>query len=175
MMDELRLSGVKMKGESSVWLPSWQSIISVPGEVAAGGVVLPTLRTLVLGLEHVEQTGGVLAPTVAGEEGLVGVGRRLPVVQPKDAVRAGGRLRGGAGSGRPPAGRGGGGGGSWLRGLRLRLLLDDGARAGGDEGVGRGWVGQRLRGEEERRNVRENSQTAVETFLAKFQVNIFQF
>ena len=53
----------------------------MPGEVAAGGVVLPALRTLVLRLEHVKQAGRVLAPTVAGEEGLVGVGRGLSVIE----------------------------------------------------------------------------------------------
>ena len=48
-----------------------------PGQVAAGGVVLPALCALVLGLVHVVQTGRVLAAPVAGEEGLVGVGGGL--------------------------------------------------------------------------------------------------
>ena len=77
--------------------------VHVPGQVAAGGVVLAALCTLVLRLVHIEQAGRVLAPPVAGEEGLVGVGRGLPVVQFEDSVRAGGRLRRGAGSGCPPA------------------------------------------------------------------------
>ena len=42
--------------------------MALPGEVAAGGVILPTLRTLVLRLEDIEQAGGVLTPTVTGEE-----------------------------------------------------------------------------------------------------------
>ena len=54
---------------------------ALPGEVAAGGVVLATLRALVLWLVDIEQTGGVLAPPVTGKEGLVGVGRGLSVIE----------------------------------------------------------------------------------------------
>ena len=43
-------------------------ILKIPRQVAAGGVILPTLRTLVLWFEDIEQTGGVLAPAVTGEE-----------------------------------------------------------------------------------------------------------
>ena len=54
---------------------------ALPGEVAAGCVVLATLRALVLWLVDIEQTGRVLAPPVTGKEGLVGVGRGLSVIE----------------------------------------------------------------------------------------------
>ena len=80
-------------------------LLLVPGQVAAGGVVLAALRALVLGLVHIEQAGRVLAPPVAGEEGLVGVGGGLPVIEREDSVRLDPRLRGDGG----PACPGGGG------------------------------------------------------------------
>ena len=46
----------------------------MPGKVAGRGVVFAALGALVLRFDHVEVEQLLLGPTVAGEEGLVGVG-----------------------------------------------------------------------------------------------------
>jgi len=55
--------------------------LSVPRQVAAGGVMLATLGAGVLRLHFLKQHWNLLGPSVAGEECLVGVGGGLAPVE----------------------------------------------------------------------------------------------